>query len=390
MRLAFPLISSSNWTGGYNYLLNLVRALSIHCPDALTPVVFFGEDIGDDEVEPFSQLRGIELVRTADLNQARRMRSLVRALVFGVDAPLKRLFVQHRIDVVFEAAQFFGARLGLPAIAWLPDFQHRHLPRLFSPFARLKRDLGFRAQIGAGRTVMLSSHDACGDCERFYPATRGRTHAVHFAVPPSQPASAGTAREVARGYGLPQDFFYLPNQFWVHKNHALVADALALLREQGQRVVVAASGNTRDPRAPEHFAGLGRKIRTLGLQDDFRLLGLIPRAHLGALMQASVAVLNPSLFEGWSTTVEEARSLGVPLILSDLAVHREQAGTEAVYFDRYSGAALAAVLSKFRPLSTEQRARGELQAGDDAQARVKVFAEEFLALARRSCQNGST
>jgi glycosyltransferase involved in cell wall biosynthesis len=101
-------------------------------------------------------------------------------------------------------------------------------------------------------------------------------------------------------------------------------------------------------------------------------------------------VLNPSLFEGWSTTVEEARSLGVPLILSDLAVHREQAGTEAVYFDRYSGAALAAVLSKFRPLSTEQRARGELQAGDDAQARVKVFAEEFLALARRSCQNGST
>lgn len=384
MRLAFPLIGGSNWTGGYNYLLNLVRALSIHCPGVLTPVVFFGEDARADEIQPFATLRGVELVRAAELNQARRNRSLVQALVRGVDEPLRRLFLRQRIDVVFEAAQFFGRRLGIPAIAWLPDFQHRQLPQLFSRFARTKRDLGFRAQIAAGRTVMLSSRDACRDCERFYPATRGRTHAVHFAVPPP-PVSADAAREVAQGYGLPQDFFYLPNQFWIHKNHTLVADALALLREQGRRVVVAASGNTLDPRDPQHYPGLCRKIESLGLQEDFRLLGLIPYAHLGALMQASAAVLNPSLFEGWSTTVEEARALGVPLILSDLDVHREQAGAEAIYFDRHSGAALAEALGGFRALSAGEREERQLQAGRDAQARVKTFAEEFLAVARHCC-----
>ena len=42
-------------------------------------------------------------------------------------------------------------------------------------------------------------------------------------------------------------------------------------------------------------------------------------------MCASVALLNPSHFEGWSTTVEEARALGVPMLLSDLDVHLEQA-----------------------------------------------------------------
>jgi glycosyltransferase involved in cell wall biosynthesis len=42
-------------------------------------------------------------------------------------------------------------------------------------------------------------------------------------------------------------------------------------------------------------------------------------------MRASTALINPSLFEGWSTTVEEAKSTGTPMILSDLGVHREQA-----------------------------------------------------------------
>ena len=385
MRVAFPLISASNWTGGYNYLLNLVRALSIHCPDAVTPLLMFGDDVRDDETAPFARLPGVELVRAPELNPARRTRSLARALLRGVDEPIRRLLIRQRVDVVFENAQFFGRRLGIPAIAWLPDFQHRQMPQLFSRFARMKRDMGFRAQIAAGRTVMLSSHDACNDCERFYPATRGRTNAVHFAVPPPQPLGTAAAREVAESYGLPQDFIYLPNQFWIHKNHMLVADALALLREQGRRVVVAASGNTRDPRDPQYYPRLCAKIQSLGLQEEFRLLGLIPYPHLGALMQASAALLNPSLFEGWSTTVEEARALGVPLILSDLPVHREQAGAAASYFDRHSAAALADALAGFRPLPVEERESRLLLAGQDAQARVKAFAMEFVAVARQSC-----
>lgn len=388
MRVAFPLISASNWTGGYNYLFNLVRALSLHCPDAVTPLLMCGDDVRDDETAPFAQLPGVELVRAPELNRARRTRSLALALLRGVDEPLRRLLIRHRVDVVFENAQFFGRRLGIPAIAWLPDFQHRQMPQLFSRFARMKRDMGFRAQIAAGRTVMLSSHDACSDCERFYPATKGRTNAVHFAVPPPPPDNAA-AREVAQGYGLPQDFFYLPNQFWIHKNHMLVADALALLREQGRRVVVAASGNTRDPRDPQYYPRLCEKIRSLGLQEDFRLLGLIPYPHLGALMQASAALLNPSLFEGWSTTVEEARSLGVPLILSDLPVHREQAGDGASYFDRHSSAALAESLAGFRSLPLAEREQRRRLASEDAERRVKAFAGEFLTVARHCRAEGT-
>ena len=54
--------------------------------------------------------------------------------------------------------------------------------------------------------------------------------------------------------------------------------------------------------------------------------------HVYALMRTSMALINPSRFKGWSTTVEEAKSFGVPLILSDIDVHREQTDGTARYF----------------------------------------------------------
>ena len=130
--------------------------------------------------------------------------------------------------------------------------------------------------------------------------------------------------------------------------------------------------------------------RTLSLVSGFtpngeydsqlRLLGMIPYADLTALMQASVALLNPSLFEGWSTPVEEARALGVPLVLSDLAVHREQAGNDAMYFERHSAAALADALQGFQPIPDADRAQMTADTRGAAASRVLRFAADFADL----------
>ncbi|TIN29445.1 hypothetical protein [Mesorhizobium sp.] len=42
-----------------------------------------------------------------------------------------------------------------------------------------------------------------------------------------------------------------------------------------------------------------------------------------ALIGAADYLLKPSHIEGWSTTVEEAKSLGTPMLLSDIPLHRE-------------------------------------------------------------------
>lgn len=381
-RIAFTLIGGKTWTGGYNYLLNLLRVITQRRPGVLHPVLFFGTDVDPQDAAPFRSIDGVEIVTSPHMNGARRNASLLRSLVLGADPATRRMFHEHGIEVVFENAQFHGARLGIPAIAWIPDFQHRELPHLFSRAAWWKRELGFRAQIAAGRTIMLSSHDARNACERHYPATVGRTHVVRFAVPSGRRPDAADVRRVRESHGLPERYFYLPNQFWQHKNHLLVIDALALLKQEHPDIVVAASGKQLDPYKPGHFQRILSRLEEVGLKDQFRLLGLIPYEHIAPLMVGSVAVLNPSLFEGWSTTVEEARALQVPMVLSDLPVHKEQAEGIARFFDRTSAPALAdALCQAWQDQSSS--AAGAAALSPAIVDPVKRFADDFVDLVQR-------
>ncbi len=391
MRVAFTSIGGSGWTGGRNYLCNLLSVLMRYESGRIKPVLFIGSDATADEFEAFEQIPNLEIVRSAVFNAERRRTSLLKSLLWGRDRTVASLFDRHDIDVVFESAQFFGWRLGRPAVAWIPDFQHRMLPELFSPFARLKRELGFRAQIAGRRWVMLSSDDARHACEFFYPATRGRTETVNFAMLPTPPVELDRALQIAaETYGLREPFFFLPNQFWRHKNHGLVVDALALLRQRGLRLVIAASGQQADPRFPGHVHALRAHIDQLGLENEFRMLGLIPYDHINALLRACMAMINPSLFEGWSTTVEEARLLGTPMLLSDLDVHKEQMKDQAFYFDRRSPAALAECLERFMPLDDNARACAFARAQMEAHNRARNYAASFVQLAQRCVRSKSS
>ena len=187
-RVAFTLISAANWmgTGGYNYLVNLAQVLSAHAQDRVQMVLFVGTDTVAANVEPFAAIAGVQIVRTAAFNDARRNQRLRQALLTGCDRAAAHAFREHRIDVLFECAQFYGWRFPFPRVAWITDFQHRHLPELFSFGAYWKRDLGFRAQIFSRRQVMLSSEDSRSDCEAFFPRSVGRTSVVRSAMlPPS-------------------------------------------------------------------------------------------------------------------------------------------------------------------------------------------------------------
>ena len=65
-----------------------------------------------------------------------------------------------------------------------------------------------------------------------------------------------------------------------------------------------------DYRNKDHVDELKNYISTCGLENNIRLLGFIDYNDLFYFMRHCVSIINPSLFEGWSTTVEEAKSLG--------------------------------------------------------------------------------
>jgi glycosyltransferase involved in cell wall biosynthesis len=259
----------------------------------------------------------------------------------------------------------------------VPDFQDRHLPQLFSKWGLYRKSTALRLQLATARTVLVSSEDARGDCERFYTGSRGKIAVARFAVRPGLEPGESDPPILAK-HRLPMRFFYLPNQYWVHKNHIRVVDALRLLRDRGTHVIVASSGNPQDPRHANHYARLREKVTADGLTECFLFLGNIPSRDVAILMRSSVAMLNPSLFEGWSTTVEEGKSLGVRMVLSNLAVHREQTGAAAEFFDPYDPMSIAESLervwSECREPATVEAQRA---AAAGAELRIRDFAVEF-------------
>lgn len=104
-------------------------------------------------------------------------------------------------------------------------------------------------------------------------------------------------------------------------------------------------------------------------------------------MRGSAAVLNASLFEGWSTTVEEAKALGVPLVLSSLRVHREQAPAGTRFFDPESVLDMTAVLHEaWDALDAGPRPEREREAGAAYRVAREAFARRFADVALQAVQ----
>ena len=345
IRTAFALPDRERWTGGYQYFVNLFRVIAGSGRARIRPVVFVDGSYPEDALQPLHE--GIaDVVRCPRTGSNRWRSQLTGTVLTGIDRNALSQYRKHDIQAVFESATWHGWRFPLPVIAWLPDFQHRRLPGMFARRAWLQREVGFRAQIAAASAVMLSSESARQDCEALYPASIGKTSVIPFAVEPSEQANTVSEEDIRVRYGISGPYFYLPNQFWRHKNHAVLIRALRMLRDQGVPAMVVASGASVDPRHPQLFETLVEQVKELGLGEAFRFLRLIPRADVYALMRGSIAVVNPSLFEGWSTTVEEAKAIGVPLVLSDIPVHREQTAGAAEYFDPLSPGDAAAALAR--------------------------------------------
>jgi glycosyltransferase involved in cell wall biosynthesis len=384
LRVAFTHISRRLWAGGYNYQSNLFVALNRYCAGEITPVLFAGPHDAADEVAALAKIPGVEIVRSPAFG--RRKAGLAGAVALGVDGSAVAAFRAARIDVVFESARFFGWRLPFPAVAWFPDFQHRRLPHLFSAMARWRRDLGFRAQLASGRSILLSSNSALHDLREGYPSLANDVSVVQFASEPPDALLAEDPLEVLAQYGLPLKFLYLPNHLWRHKNHQIVLDALALLKKRGADVVVVASGSIEDPREPGYFENINGQITSRGLEASFRHVGMIPLAHVYALLRSAVALINPSKFEGWSTTVEEAKSFGVPMVLSDIDVHFEQTNGQARYFGVDDAEALA------RHLANVWTGSGAFVVRDllpNVEGRVRSFADGFVRLVRNASKRES-
>jgi glycosyltransferase involved in cell wall biosynthesis len=323
------VMTDVSWTGGINYFRSLFDAIALAAGSRFRVVLLTQPGRQEWAKTQFGQRPVIESRWVAGAGLNRFLRTGCRRLL-GRDLILERLLAGSGIALSSHGPAL-GRTSSVPSLVWIPDFQHLHLPHFFSPKMVLQRTAGYRRLAANATRVIVSSTDAQTDLARLLGAGGAAGDILRF-VPsiPERPRS--TRAELEARYGFAGKYLFLPNQFWAHKNHLVVIEAVRNLMQLSDPPQILCSGELSDFRNPNHIGLIRAEIRKSEIRAHFRLLGAIPYQDVFDLMFYSHAVINPSLFEGWSTTVEEAKLLNKRLILSDINVHREQAQSRAQYF----------------------------------------------------------
>lgn len=306
------------WMGGAYYLQNVLSALATLEDDEQPSVVVIANEahsydfLKESGYRKLSHFTGQQVI--ADANH-------------------------HNIDLLFPHPL---GEVDIPTLTWIPDFQEHHMSFLFSE-SEIEGRRRWHNDCFKYEGLLLSSESALSDFHNFYKGANIPSFVVPFSsFLPKESVENSKLREK---YGLPEKYFFAPNQFWMHKNHLVILAALRCLRERNIHPLVCFSGKEFDHRAPGYVDFLKSKIEEWEIGSQVHFLGFMPRDEQVSVMHHALAIIQPSRFEGWSTVVEDAKAVNQFIIASNLDVHREQLSNNFELFEPSSFVQLADILA---------------------------------------------
>jgi len=313
-----PLLSGGANGGVKLMALELIRQLSQIAADC--EFILLTAERNHDELAPLDSLnvrRHCVERPSATTDGGRTPKSLRRSL--GVDL----LFCPFTAPAYFDPT--------IPTVSVIVDLQYLYHSQFFRADDYHERDKNFKdaCQL-ATRVVCISDYVRETVLEAGLDPDRVTT--IHIRLPHrfSRP-SPDVVERVRNGSGLKDDRFLIyPANFWPHKNHLMLLTAFGIFRsrypESDLRLVCTGAPGAQ-------MESLREKAERMGLGNRVLFLGYVPDEEFAALMQTALAVIFPSLYEGFGMPVLEAMACGTPVLCSNVTSLPEVAGDAALFYD---------------------------------------------------------
>jgi len=288
----------------------------------------------------------------------------------SLDDGLSQAVSELRLDAIYLAMRLPESLPDCALVGYVPDYQHRHLPHLFSAKELAERDEVFGALIAGSDAVVMNARAVEEDMRRFASGPLPGMHVLPFS-PNLEPEWLTDRPELCEKYAIGGSYFIICNQFWMHKDHLTAFRAMAELARRRPDVTLICTGNTTDYRDPTYFGRLQADAAKLGLGSRLRFLGHIPKRDQIELLKRAVALIQPTLFEGGpgGGSTYEAVAIGQKVLLSDLPVNLEVDGGDVRYFACGDHVALAGLMETALSEATKPRNPAALIAKSEARLR---------------------
>jgi len=343
-RLGIIFNFDPRWTGGLIYVLNSIKILNfLEDKDKPTVVVVFNA-----QTEKYVTEIDYPYIEMVPYKYPSVYKGYLLSMLKNKNLFVHDLVESQKLNGIFPMHDYpVKSKLDVKLVSWYADLQHKYYPQFFPKKRLLERDIRINKILNNSKDLVVSSQAVKDDFLKFYKVPKSiKIHIYHF-VSIIDDLPSLSSQEIKSKYDLPEHYFIISNQFQKHKNHLVVFKALAELQKKGVAIHIAITGRFPSDPNSEYMQELHDIVNQNNLKNSITFLGLIPRGDQLLLMKYAKAIIQPSLFEGWSTVIEDAKSLQVPVIAANLNVNIEQLETTGIYFEPHNASQLATILEQF-------------------------------------------
>ncbi|MDH4199250.1 MAG: glycosyltransferase [Spirochaetia bacterium] len=242
---------------------------------------------------------------------------------------LERKLIEHGADLVYFLTQspIGDSFKQLNFITTVFDLSHRDTPefpevRCFGEFQ--ERELHLQNGLASALLIITESEHLSDSISQRYGIDRERCLPMPMSPSPFlQNKSNIDKYSVLQKFNLKEGYFFYPAQFWSHKNHVRILEALVILRKDNINLNVAFAGSDQGNR--KHIENLVDRYQ---LRDQVSFLGFVPVDYMRGLFEGACGVIMPTYFGPTNLPPLEAWLIGKPLIYS--AHLKEHAGDAAI------------------------------------------------------------
>jgi glycosyltransferase involved in cell wall biosynthesis len=231
---------------------------------------------------------------------------------------------------IFPRQDIWSSRFPVPALAAIHDLMHQYESQFpeAAGFGRHHYRQTYMTNICNHVTgILVDSRVGKQQVLESYGPDPTRVFVLPY-VPPSYIFESSVPKDFDAKYRLPAKFLFYPAEFWPHKNHIRLVNAVAQARAQNSEVRLVLSGGSRKEqlRVCAHVA-------KLGMQNHVLFVGYLPEADIPEFYRRARALIFPTFFGPTNIPPLEAFALGCPVGVSRIYGIPEQVGDAALLFD---------------------------------------------------------
>jgi glycosyltransferase involved in cell wall biosynthesis len=212
---------------------------------------------------------------------------------------------------------------------------------------RIKGDMARRSIGWADRTVAPSEAFA----QELRQWTRRRVAAIHHGFDreaffrDARPLPDEARHKLARGEDKEELRLLYVSHYNYYRNFETLLRALPLLRDRlggrGLKLFLTCRLHPEESAGGYRAQKTSDLVRQLRVEDIVVELGAVPYSLLHQVYRECDIYVTPAYAESFAHPLVEGMASGLPIVASDLAVHREICQDAAIYFQRFSPAELA-------------------------------------------------